>query len=79
MYSQSALFEDFILVFINRCFTIINYSEVQEVRSEVNTDNASVSHEDTMKNVGMASTFSTIIIQSKLEPLYDVDLKKVRN
>ena len=64
--------------FLNRCFAIIKNYKVKEVRSEVNTDDASVAHEDTMKDVGMASTCSAILIQSS-ELLYDVALKKVRN
>merc|ERR1719228_694521 len=77
IYSQSAQFEDFIVEFLNRCFAIIENSEVQQIRSEVSTDDASVSREDTMKDVGMASTFSAILIQSS-EALYDVALRKVR-
>jgi proteasome activator subunit 4 len=78
VYAQSAHFEDFIVEFLNRCFAIIENSEVQQIRSEVSTDDASVSREDTMKDVGMTSTFSAILIQSS-ESLYDVALKKVRN
>lgn len=78
IYSQSAQFEDFIVEFLNRCFAIIENSEVQQIRSEVSTDDASVSREDTMKDVGMASTFSAILIQSS-QSLYDVALKKVKS
>ena len=77
IYSQSAQLEDFIVEFLNRCFAIIENSEVQQIRSEVSTDDASVSREDTMKDVGMASTFSAILIQCS-ESLYDVALRKVR-
>jgi len=75
--SQTAQFEDFMVEFLNRCFSIIENSEVQQIRSEVSTDDASVSREDTMKDVGMASTFSAILMQSS-EKLYDVALKKVK-
>eukprot|EP00092_Neocalanus_flemingeri_P031411 GFUD01034116.1.p1 GENE.GFUD01034116.1~~GFUD01034116.1.p1 ORF type:complete len:1998 (+),score=527.07 GFUD01034116.1:71-6064(+) len=75
---QTSQFEDFIVEFLNRCFAIVENSEVQQIRSEVSTDDASVSREDTMKDVGMASTFSAILMQSS-EKLYDVALKKVKN
>ena len=77
VYSQTAQLEDFIVEFLNRCFAIIENSEVQQIRSEVSTDDAAVSREDTMKDVGMASTFSAILIQSS-QALYDVALKKVK-
>lgn len=75
---QTAQFEDFMVEFLNRCFAIIENSEVQQVRSEVSTDDANVSREDTMKDVGMASTFSAILMQSS-EKLYDLALKKVKS
>jgi len=75
---QTAQFEDFMVEFLNRCFAIVENSEVQQIRSEVSTDDASVSREDTMKDVGMASTFSAILMQSS-EKLYDVALKKVKS
>merc|ERR1712015_94330 len=62
--------------FLNRCFSIIENSEVQQIRSEVSTDDATVSREDNMKDVGMASTFSAILIQCSCG-LYDVALRKV--
>jgi len=75
---QSAQFEDFIVEFLNRCFAIVENSEVQQIRSEVSTDDANVSREDTMKDAGMASTFGAILMQCS-EKLYDVALKKVKN
>lgn len=50
--------------------------QVQQIRSEVSTDDAAASREDNMKDVGMASTFSAILIQSS-QHLYDVALRKV--
>ena len=73
---QTAQFEDFLVEFLNRCFSIVENSEVQQIRSETSTDDASISREDNMKDVGMASTFSAILMQCS-ENLYDVALKKV--
>ena len=73
---QTAQFEDFLVEFLNRCFSIVENSEVQQIRSESSTDDASLSREDSMKDVGMASTFSAILMQCS-ESLYDVALKKV--
>ena len=73
---QTAQFEDFLVEFLNRCFSIVENSEVQQIRSETSTDDASISREDTMKDVGMASTFSAILMQCS-EKLYDVALRKV--
>ena len=73
---QTAQFEDFLVEFLNRCFSIVENSEVQQIRSESSTDDASLSREDSMKDVGMASTFSAILMQCS-EKLYDVALKKV--
>ena len=49
---------------------------MQQIRSEVSTDDASVSREDTMKDVGMASTFNVMLNHSN-EAFYDVAIKKV--
>ena len=73
---QTAQFEDFLVEFLNRCFSIVENSEVQQIRSESSTDDASLSREDSMKDVGMASTFSAILMQCS-EELYDVALRKV--
>ena len=73
---QTAQFEDFLVEFLNRCFSIVENSEVQQIRSETSMDDTNISREDTMKDVGMASTFSAILMQCS-EKLYDVALKKV--
>ena len=49
---------------------------MQQIRSETSMDDTNISREDTMKDVGMASTFSAILMQCS-EKLYDVALKKV--
>ena len=73
---QTAQFEDFLVEFLNRCFSIVENSEVQQIRTETSTDDTNFSREDTMKDVGMASTFSAILMQCS-EQLYEVALKKV--
>ena len=73
---QTAQFEDFLVEFLNRCFTIVENSAVQQIRTETSADDTNFSREDNMKDVGMASTFSAILMQCS-EKLYDVALKKV--
>jgi len=75
---DTAGFEDFVVEFLNRCFSIIENSVVEQTRSEVSRDDTNLSREDSMKDVGMASTFSAIL-SSCSEPIFDTALRKIKN
>eukprot|EP00095_Tigriopus_kingsejongensis_P000186 maker-scaffold41_size498431-snap-gene-0.12 protein:Tk00186 transcript:maker-scaffold41_size498431-snap-gene-0.12-mRNA-1 annotation:"proteasome activator complex subunit 4" len=73
---QSAQFEDFVAEFLQRCFALIESSTFHQTREEVSEHRHNM--EDSMKDVGLASTFSTILFQSS-EAIYDMALKKVHS
>ena len=75
---QSAQFEDFLVQFLDKCFNLIESSTFEHTREEMSSSDHRTSKEETMKNSGMASTFSAIITHSSTT-LQDIALKKVQN
>ena len=75
--SQTALFEDFVVEFLDKCFAFIESSTLEQTREEVSLSDHKSSREEKMKDVGMASTFNVMLIHSN-EAFYDVALKKVQ-
>jgi proteasome activator subunit 4 len=74
---QTAQFEDFIVAFLDRCFALIECSTLEQTREEVSMSDHRNSREETMKDIGMASTFNAILIHSS-EALYMLALRKVQ-
>ena len=60
-----------------RCFNFIESSTIEQTRQENSLNEHRNTYEESMKDVGMASTFSTMLIHSSL-PIYKAALKKVR-
>lgn len=75
---DTAGFEDFVLEFLDRCFGIVESSMVEHTRSETAAEDASVSVEDNMKDVGMAATFSAVLTQCS-RPIYEAALRKTKS
>uniref|UniRef100_A0A8C5A3D9 Proteasome activator subunit 4 n=1 Tax=Gadus morhua TaxID=8049 RepID=A0A8C5A3D9_GADMO len=74
--SASAEFEDFVLQFMDRCFALIDSSTLEQTREETETEK--MTHLESLVELGLSSTFSTILTQCSLE-IFKVALKKVFN
>ncbi len=64
--------------FLDRCFLVIESSVFEQTRQEVSTSDHQANREDSMKDIGMASTFNSILVQSSA-PIYEVALARVRD
>ena len=60
---QSAQFEDFVIQFLDRCFTLINSSSLEETRVEMSSSDHRTTRDESLKDVGLASTISAILTQ----------------
>uniref|UniRef100_A0A9J7XFQ0 Proteasome activator subunit 4 n=1 Tax=Cyprinus carpio carpio TaxID=630221 RepID=A0A9J7XFQ0_CYPCA len=74
--SASAEFEDFVLQFIDRCFALIDTSTLEQTREEMETEK--MTHLESLVELGLSSTFSTILTQCSME-IFQVALGKVFN
>ncbi|XP_028286764.1 proteasome activator complex subunit 4B [Parambassis ranga] len=72
----SAEFEDFVLQFLDRCFALIDSSTLEQTRDETETDTQT--HLESLVELGLSSTVSTILTQCSKE-IYKVALQKVYN
>eukprot|EP00094_Tigriopus_californicus_P000230 TCALIF_00223-PA protein Name:"Similar to psme4 Proteasome activator complex subunit 4 (Xenopus laevis)" AED:0.06 eAED:0.06 QI:66/0.84/0.71/1/0.84/0.85/14/306/1826 len=73
---QTAQFEDFVAEFLQRCFALIESSTFHQTREEVSEHKNNM--EDSMKDVGLASTFTSILFQCS-EAIFDMALRKVQD
>ncbi|XP_036438981.1 proteasome activator complex subunit 4A isoform X1 [Colossoma macropomum] len=71
--SASAEFEDFVLQFMDRCFALIDSSTLEQTREEMETEKT---HLESLVELGLSSTFSTILTQCSTE-IFQVALEKV--
>ncbi|CAK6951662.1 proteasome activator complex subunit 4A isoform X1 [Scomber scombrus] len=76
MCSASAEFEDFVLQFMDRCFALIDSSTLEQTREETETEK--MTHLESLVELGLSSTFSTILTQCSLD-IFKVALGKVFN
>uniref|UniRef100_A0A8C9XFL1 Proteasome activator subunit 4 n=1 Tax=Sander lucioperca TaxID=283035 RepID=A0A8C9XFL1_SANLU len=76
MCSASAEFEDFVLLFMDRCFALIDSSTLEQTREETETEK--MTHLESLVELGLSSTFSTILTQCSLD-IFKVALEKVFN
>ena len=60
---QSAQFEDFVVQFLERCFSLINSSSLEETRVEMSSSDHRTTRDESLKDVGLASTISAILNQ----------------
>ncbi|XP_028809979.1 proteasome activator complex subunit 4B isoform X2 [Denticeps clupeoides] len=74
--SASAEFEDFVLQFMDRCFALIDSSTLEQTREETETEK--MTHLESLVELGLSSTFSTILTQCSPE-IFKVALEKVFN
>ncbi|XP_075933535.1 proteasome activator complex subunit 4A isoform X1 [Anarhichas minor] len=74
MCSASAEFEDFVLLFMDRCFALIDSSTLEQTREETETEK--MTHLESLVELGLSSTFSTILTQCSLD-IFKVALEKV--
>ncbi|XP_046884684.1 proteasome activator complex subunit 4A isoform X1 [Hypomesus transpacificus] len=74
MCSASAEFEDFVLQFMDRCFALIDSSTLEQTREETETEK--MTHVETLVELGLSSTFSTILTQCSMD-IFKVALEKV--
>ncbi|KAL7869287.1 hypothetical protein AOLI_G00132750 [Acnodon oligacanthus] len=74
--SASAEFEDFVLQFMDRCFALIDSSTLEQTREETETEK--MTHLESLVELGLSSTFSTILTQCSME-IFKVALEKVFN
>lgn len=74
--SASAEFEDFVLQFMDRCFALIDSSTLEQTREETETEK--MTHLETLVELGLSSTFSTILTQCSMD-IFKVALEKVFN
>ncbi|KAM4624596.1 proteasome activator complex subunit 4B [Polymixia lowei] len=70
----SAQFEDFVLQFLDRCFALIDSSTLEQTRGETETDTQT--QLESLVELGLSSTVSTILTQSSTE-IYKVALEKL--
>ncbi|XP_041866071.1 proteasome activator complex subunit 4A isoform X1 [Melanotaenia boesemani] len=76
MCSASAEFEDFVLQFMDRCFALIDSSTLEQTQGETETEK--MTHLESLVELGLSSTFSTILTQCSLD-IFKVALEKVFN
>nr|DBA27145.1 TPA: hypothetical protein GDO54_011320 [Pyxicephalus adspersus] len=74
--SASAEFEDFVLQFMDRCFALIESSTLEQTREETETEK--MTHLESLVELGLSSTFSTILTQCSKE-IFKAALEKVFN
>uniref|UniRef100_A0A8C5MEZ8 Proteasome activator subunit 4 n=1 Tax=Leptobrachium leishanense TaxID=445787 RepID=A0A8C5MEZ8_9ANUR len=74
--SATAEFEDFVLQFMDRCFALIESSSLEQTREETETEKMTTL--ETLVELGLTTTFSTIFTQSSSE-IFKVALEKVFN
>ncbi|MEE6474286.1 hypothetical protein FKM82_010338 [Ascaphus truei] len=74
--SATAEFEDFVLQFMDRCFALIESSALEQTREETETEK--MTHLESLVELGLSSTFSTILTQCSRE-IFKVALGKVFN
>ncbi|XP_077341678.1 proteasome activator complex subunit 4 [Lithobates pipiens] len=74
--SASAEFEDFVLQFMDRCFALIESSALEQTREETETEK--MTHLESLVELGLSSTFSTILTQCSKE-IFKAALEKVFN
>ncbi|XP_043911057.1 proteasome activator complex subunit 4 [Protopterus annectens] len=74
--SASAEFEDFVLQFMDRCFALIESSTLEQTREETETEK--MTHLESLVELGLSSTFSTILTQCSKE-IFKAALDKVFN
>ncbi|XP_029305181.1 proteasome activator complex subunit 4A isoform X1 [Cottoperca gobio] len=74
--SASAEFEDFVLLFMDRCFALIDSSTLEQTREETETEK--MTQLESLVELGLSSTFSTILTQCSLD-IFKVALEKVFN
>nr|XP_015218489.1 PREDICTED: proteasome activator complex subunit 4 isoform X1 [Lepisosteus oculatus] len=74
--SASAEFEDFVLQFMDRCFALIDSSTLEQTREETETEK--MTHLESLVELGLSSTFSTILTQCSKD-IFKVALEKVFN
>uniref|UniRef100_A0A8D2L1E2 Proteasome activator subunit 4 n=1 Tax=Varanus komodoensis TaxID=61221 RepID=A0A8D2L1E2_VARKO len=74
--SATAEFEDFVLQFMDRCFGLIESSTLEQTREETETEK--MTHLESLVELGLSSTFSTILTQCSKE-IFKVALEKVFN
>ncbi len=67
---QSAQFEDFVVQFLDRCFTLINSSSLEETRVEMSSSDHRTTRDESLKDVGLASTISAILTQVNLPLIF---------
>ncbi|XP_071961962.1 proteasome activator complex subunit 4-like [Antedon mediterranea] len=73
--SATAAFEDFITLFMERCFILIENSTFEHTTSQDSTQ-AKVNRQENLVEVGLASTFSTMLNQCSPQ-IYQVALDKL--
>uniref|UniRef100_A0A3Q3IVD1 Proteasome activator Blm10 mid region domain-containing protein n=1 Tax=Monopterus albus TaxID=43700 RepID=A0A3Q3IVD1_MONAL len=76
MCSASAEFEDFVLQFMDRCFALIDSSTLEQTREETETEK--MTQLESLVELGLSSTFSTILTQCSLD-IFKVALEKLFN
>uniref|UniRef100_A0AAY5L576 Proteasome activator subunit 4 n=1 Tax=Esox lucius TaxID=8010 RepID=A0AAY5L576_ESOLU len=76
MCSASVEFEDFVLQFMDRCFALIDSSTLEQTREETETEK--MTHLESLVELGLSSTFSTILTQCSMD-IFKVALEKVFN
>ncbi|XP_039595074.1 proteasome activator complex subunit 4A isoform X2 [Polypterus senegalus] len=74
--SATAEFEDFVLQFMDRCFALIESSTLEQTREETETEK--MTHLESLVELGLSSTFSTILTQCSKD-IFKVALEKVFN
>ncbi|XP_062464948.1 proteasome activator complex subunit 4 isoform X1 [Pezoporus occidentalis] len=74
--SATAEFEDFVLQFMDRCFGLIESSTLEQTREETETEK--MTHLESLVELGLSSTFSTILTQCSKD-IFKVALEKVFN
>uniref|UniRef100_A0A3Q3GH33 Proteasome activator Blm10 mid region domain-containing protein n=1 Tax=Labrus bergylta TaxID=56723 RepID=A0A3Q3GH33_9LABR len=73
----SAEFEDFVLQFLDRCFALIDSSTLEQTRDEMETDTQT--HLESLVELGLSSTVSTILTQCSKQIYKVMALQKVYN
>ncbi|XP_071784078.1 proteasome activator complex subunit 4-like [Asterias amurensis] len=73
--SATAGFEDFILMFMDRCFSLIENSCMEQIRSQDSNPNRA-NNQEKLVDVGLTSTFNTVLSQCSPQ-LFKVALDKL--
>lgn len=73
---QTAGFEDFVLQFMDRCFSLVDSSALEQTRMDKGRTTEKMTREESLLEVGLSSTIASLLMQCSGE-IFDSALNKL--